>query len=64
MDWLDRHPILAVSMLLSTVLIISFLLAYSQAALEAASYRKCCEAPVTAWDALFLDLRIDECGSE
>jgi hypothetical protein len=28
---------------------------------EAASYRKFCDTPVTTWDAIFLDLRIDEC---
>lgn len=28
---------------------------------EAASYRKFCNTPVTTWDAVWLDLRIDEC---
>ena len=28
---------------------------------EAASYRKFCDTPVTTWDAIWLDLRIDEC---
>jgi hypothetical protein len=28
---------------------------------EAKSYRKFCDTPVTTWDALWLDLRIDEC---
>jgi hypothetical protein len=28
---------------------------------EAASYRKFCDTPVTTWDAVWLDLRIDEC---
>ena len=28
---------------------------------EADSYRKFCDAEVTTWDALWLDLRIDEC---
>jgi len=28
---------------------------------EANSYRKFCDKPVTTWDALWLDLRIDEC---
>jgi len=31
------------------------------AAQEAASYRKFCTADVTTWDAVWLDLRIDEC---
>jgi hypothetical protein len=34
---------------------------YLGAALEARSYRKFCDTPVTAFDALWLDLRIDEC---
>ena len=33
-----------------------------QASMEAKSYRKFCDTPVTWVDALFLDLRIDECG--
>ncbi len=28
---------------------------------EARSYQKFCDTPVTTWDAIFLDLRIDEC---
>jgi hypothetical protein len=28
---------------------------------EAKSYRKFCDEDVTTWDAIFLDLRIDEC---
>ena len=28
---------------------------------EANAYRKYCDTPVTTWDAIFLDLRIDEC---
>lgn len=29
---------------------------------EADSYNKFCDTPVTTWDALWLDLRIDECA--
>ena len=29
---------------------------------EAKSYRKFCDTPVETWDALWLDLRIDECS--
>lgn len=36
--------------------------AWFTAAMEARSYRKYCETPVTTWDALWLDLRVDECG--
>ena len=28
---------------------------------EATSYNKFCATPVTTWDAVWLDLRIDEC---
>jgi len=28
---------------------------------EAVAYRKYCDTPVTTWEAVFLDLRIDEC---
>jgi len=31
------------------------------AAQEARSYTKFCDTPVTTWDAVWLDLRIDEC---
>ena len=33
-----------------------------QASQEAKSYRKFCDKPVTAYDAVWLDLRIDECN--
>lgn len=46
-------------------IIISFVLvggfAWLFASQEAASYRKFCDRDVTTWDALWLDLRIDEC---
>jgi hypothetical protein len=35
--------------------------AWFMASQEARSYRKFCDTPVTTWDAMFLDLRIDEC---
>jgi len=49
---------IAIFMLISIMLGIVWFFA-SQ---EAASYRKFCDKPVTTWDALFLDLRIDECN--
>ncbi len=39
----------------------SVVVAVMVAGFEAASYRKYCDTPVTTWDALWLDLRIDEC---
>ena len=30
-------------------------------AFEASAYRRHCNTPVTTWDAMFLELRIDEC---
>ena len=35
--------------------------AWFSAAQEAKSYNKFCDTPVKTWDALWLDLRIDEC---
>jgi len=29
---------------------------------EAKSYKKFCDKPVTTWDAMWLSLKIDECG--
>jgi hypothetical protein len=37
------------------------LVVWFTASQEAASYRKFCDSPVTTWDAVWLDLRIDEC---
>ena len=37
------------------------LVGWFAASQEAASYRKFCDTPVTTWDAIWLDLRIDEC---
>lgn len=44
-----------------TVLTIGVLLSLFSPYQEAKSYRKFCETEVTTWDALWLDLRIDEC---
>ena len=48
------------------VLVFAFLIAFKfwSASQEAQSYRKFCDRPVTTWDALFLDLRIDECKKD
>ena len=39
-------------------------IAFTGAYFEASAYRKFCGTPVTTWDAVWLDLRIDECGRE
>jgi len=53
-------------LIVSTILTIVFLffIYYFLAHFEARSYRKFCDRDVTAWDAMFLDLRIDECGRQ
>ena len=43
------------------LLFLCVLVGWFAASQEAASYRKFCDAPVTTWDAVWLDLRIDEC---
>ena len=43
--------------MLTLIVLIVWFMSYN----EAASYRKYCDTPVTTWDAIFLDLRIDEC---
>lgn len=42
-------------------IVFMILMVWFKAHNEAASYRKFCDTPVTTWDAMFLDLRIDEC---
>ena len=44
------------------ILVISFPIIKSF--FEAKSYRKFCKTNVTTWDALWLDLRIDECRND
>ena len=44
-----------------TVFVIGFGLTWFQATQEARSYNKFCDTPVETWDAIWLDLRIDEC---
>ena len=43
------------------IIILGFGLTWFQAAQEARSYNKFCDTPVETWDAIWLDLRIDEC---
>jgi hypothetical protein len=57
-----------VVLMVFAVMLGTFLLAspfvYFIANMEARSYRKFCDTPVTWVDAVFLDLRIDECGCD
>lgn len=49
-------PMMFIGLISASILIVWFM-----AHNEAASYNKFCDTPVTTWDAIFLDLRIDEC---
>ena len=60
MRWMKDNWIPIAMVVGTLVLMVLFIwfVAYN----EAASYRKYCGTPVTTWDAIFLDLRIDECN--
>jgi hypothetical protein len=60
-DFIDKHTGVVFTAFTVTLIILVFGVAYIGASFEAAAYRKFCDTPVTTWDALFLDLRIDEC---
>ena len=49
--------VMGVLMVISVFLGITWIMANQ----EAKSYRKFCDTPVETWDAIWLDLRIDEC---
>ena len=57
----NRNPALILLLGFPAILLLSGLLAFAGAHFEAQAYRKHCDTPVTTWDALWLDLRIDEC---
>lgn len=59
--WLDRHEGVAFFLVVTVMVLAIFGLAFLFAVQEAKSYNKFCDKPVTPWDALWLDLRIDEC---
>jgi hypothetical protein len=42
----------------------AILVVWFAAAMEAGSYNKFCTTQVTTWDAVWLDLRIDECTKQ
>ena len=46
------------------MLFVSFGLIWFAADQEAKAYRKFCDRDVTTWDAIWLDLRIDECDNK
>ena len=60
-DFIEKHTGVFFTAFIVGVTLILFGVAYMGASFEAAAYRKFCDTPVTTWDALFLDLRIDEC---
>ena len=60
-NWIDNHFGAFIVLTIVFALIITFGAAWFGSSMEARSYRKFCDTPVTTWDALFLDLRIDEC---
>lgn len=59
MRWMKDNWIVIAMVAGTLVLMVLFI--WFAAYNEAASYRKYCDTPVTTWDAIFLDLRIDEC---
>lgn len=62
MDWFDDE-VRQVALVIGISLVFLIGGIWIMAHFEAKSYRKFCNKPVTTWDAVFLDLRIDECGS-
>lgn len=59
----DAHiEIIVYFTIIAVIFLMGFCVTYWKASQEAKSYNKFCDTPVTAWDALWLDLRIDECN--
>jgi hypothetical protein len=61
----ENNPLAGMLIVVFLIFVLSIVLvappSLAAAYFEAQSYRKYCDTPVTTWDALFLDLRIDEC---
>ena len=57
-----KSEVFAASTAMVIVLVVIFGVVWFKAAMEARSHNKFCDTPVTTWDAVWLDLRIDECG--
>ena len=57
---MDTYKYTIIGIIAGVVLVLTATL--FTASQEAKSYRKFCKTPVTTWDALWLDLRIDECN--
>ena len=62
LDWFYDHPVLSVVLVIVLSLLLAFGAKCVDSYFEAKAYRKFCDTPVTLWDAMFLDLRIDECA--
>lgn len=60
-DWFFEKEHRVIIAMIVGVLLISGGIIWFTAAMEARSYNKFCDTPVTTWDAVWLDLRIDEC---
>ena len=60
-SYIENHPFQFIVGIFAVFFLVAFLLSALGASFEARAYRKHCNTPVTVWDALWLDLRIDEC---
>jgi ABC-type antimicrobial peptide transport system permease subunit len=63
---MSQNTIAVIAVIIGILLFIGLLwvAVYARSAQEARSYRKFCDTPVTAWDAVWLELRIDECNGK
>lgn len=57
----DREMLIIMGLAIVAVIIFAIGMVWMKATFEAQSYNKYCDTPVTTWDAVWLDLRIDEC---
>ena len=60
----DMFAGLVIGLLFVIAISIGVVGVWFQAHNEAKSYRKFCDTPVTTWDAVFLELRIDMCHNK
>ena len=60
-DFFEKNPVKCMLSGVVAFFMVIFAIAYVGAMFEAKAYSNYCDTPVTTWDALFLDLRIDEC---
>lgn len=60
MNWSNRHPLAAIVLLATLVGLTVGGLVFGEAYLKAAAYRRATGKQVSVWDAVFLDLRVQE----